>query len=57
MANKIIPWKELEYDFFNPEEVKERALNSVEHQKILALIEKERVAHSISIKKAEEPVK
>jgi hypothetical protein len=57
MANKIIPWDKLEYDFFHPEEVKERALNSVEHQKILAIIEKEKAAHLLSLRKTEDPIK
>lgn len=54
MSMKCPDWKELEYNWFHPEEVIEKAKNSVEHQKILAEINKIASAHYLSLKKANE---
>lgn len=51
---KCPDWKELEYNWFHPEEVIEKAKNSVEHQKIIAEINKIASAHFLSLKKANE---
>lgn len=52
MNIKYPDWKELEYNWFHPEEVIEKAKNSVEFQKIITEINKIASAHFLSLKKA-----
>jgi hypothetical protein len=51
---KCPDWNELEYNWFHPEEMIEKAKNSAEHQKILTEINKIASAHYLSLKKAKE---
>jgi len=57
MGFKVLNWKSLQVDFDNPEQTIERALNSVEHKKLLEEIDKMAKEYYDSLKEETQSIK